>query len=170
MLRLSRRTRIWPQRDVIKYIRSAIAIDGLIRQFAPGFNVGDHLGTACRRYLTGQARRALFSHDAVVNWSRASVNLFRHGAFRFANFLERVAEARAAAPAPARRHAHASDESGQATQLGLMAVGIFALAFLTNPSFELGLNLFTAQLTCGALALLAFLRNRHGASIAAGST
>src|SRR5262249_41144922 len=35
LLKLSRQTGIWPERDVIKYIRSTVAIDGLITRFAP---------------------------------------------------------------------------------------------------------------------------------------
>ena len=43
MLTASRQAGIRPERDVIKYIRSAIAADGLITRFAPGFNVGRYL-------------------------------------------------------------------------------------------------------------------------------
>ena len=43
MLRLSRATGVWPERDVIKYIRSAIASDGLITRFAPQFDIGEYL-------------------------------------------------------------------------------------------------------------------------------
>ena len=42
-LTLSRKAGIGPERDVIKYIRSAIAADGLITRFAPSFSVGHHL-------------------------------------------------------------------------------------------------------------------------------
>src|SRR5260370_34087919 len=55
MLRLSPATGIWPGRDVIKYIRSAIAIDGLITRFAPGFDVGRYLATVCDRPLRREA-------------------------------------------------------------------------------------------------------------------
>src|SRR5882762_8957463 len=58
MLRLSRATSIWPERDVIKYIRSSIAIDGLITRFAPGFDVGHHLEMVCNSYLKWQVRKS----------------------------------------------------------------------------------------------------------------
>ena len=64
MLTLSRKTGIWPERDVIKYIRSAIAVDGLITRFAPGFNVGRHLETVCEQWVAWEARRSLVSRDA----------------------------------------------------------------------------------------------------------
>ena len=57
MLTLSRKTGIWPERDVIKYIRSAIAADGLITRFAPGFNVGRYLEEVCQRWVAWEARR-----------------------------------------------------------------------------------------------------------------
>ncbi len=74
MLRLSRATGIWPERDVIKYIRSAIAIDGLITRFAPGFDVGRYLATVCDRHLrppaaarpTGAGREARAFRLATV--------------------------------------------------------------------------------------------------------
>src|SRR4051812_17778875 len=40
MLKLSRTSSVSPERAVNKYIRSAIAMDGLITRFAPGFDVG----------------------------------------------------------------------------------------------------------------------------------
>ncbi len=55
MLRLSRQTRIMPERDIVKYIRSAIAIDGLITRFAPEFDLGAHLAGSCARLILGQA-------------------------------------------------------------------------------------------------------------------
>src|SRR4029453_10438051 len=71
MLRLSRHTDVWPERDVIKYIRSAIAIDGLIKRFAPGFDVARHLAKVCDDYLRWEVRRALVSYDSLLNWSGA---------------------------------------------------------------------------------------------------
>jgi ubiquinone biosynthesis protein len=145
MLTLSRQTAIWPQRDVIKYIRSAIAIDGLIRQFAPHFDVGNYLAIACRRYLSWHARKSLLSHDALINWSQASAELLRSGAFRFSTFLERVGETStrqtSARPRPRRRQVAA-----RSATIGLAASAVGVLAFTTNESFVLGWNLFTSQL------------------------
>jgi predicted unusual protein kinase regulating ubiquinone biosynthesis (AarF/ABC1/UbiB family) len=98
MLKLSREARIWPQRDIIKYIRSAIALDGLVHRFAPGFDFGQHLGTACRRHLTSHARRMLVSHETLVDCTDAVVDLFRDGLFRLSAALDVVTERPGRAP------------------------------------------------------------------------
>src|SRR5215813_9956068 len=82
MLRLSRKTGIWPERDVIKYIRSAIAIDGLITRFAPAFNVGQYLQMVCSRYLRWHVWQVLLSYDTLVGWSNSRGRLLRDGALR----------------------------------------------------------------------------------------
>ena len=92
MLKLSRKAKIWPQRDVIKYIRSAIAIDGLIRQFAPEFDVGTHLANSCKKYLASHARQQLFSHDSLINWASSTTELAKNGAFRIGALFESLAD------------------------------------------------------------------------------
>ena len=92
MLKLSRQAKIWPQRDVIKYIRSAIAIDGLIRQFAPEFDVGGYLAKSCKKYLASHARKQLFSHDSLINWASSTTELAKNGAFRLGALFESLAE------------------------------------------------------------------------------
>jgi len=72
MLLLSRKTNIWPERDVIKYIRSSIAIDGLITRFAPGFDVGHYLETVCSRFLKAQAREQMMSPNRLMAMTQAS--------------------------------------------------------------------------------------------------
>ncbi|HXD33080.1 MAG TPA: AarF/UbiB family protein [Pyrinomonadaceae bacterium] len=91
MLRLSRAASIWPERDVIKYIRSSIAIDGLITRFAPGFDVGQHLEAVCHSYLRWQVRKSLFAYNTLVGWASSSEHLMRDGAFRFVGLLRRLA-------------------------------------------------------------------------------
>ncbi|HEY8022797.1 MAG TPA: AarF/UbiB family protein [Thermoanaerobaculia bacterium] len=75
MLGLSRRTGILPERDVVKYIRSAIAIDGLVHRFAPGFEVGLYLAAACDRFLAQQEWRALLSFERLLGALAAAVGL-----------------------------------------------------------------------------------------------
>ncbi|MEQ1824615.1 MAG: AarF/UbiB family protein [Pirellula sp.] len=153
MLKLSRETHIWPQRDVIKYIRSAIAIDGLIRQFAPHFDVGSHLAVACRRYLSWHARKALFSQDAVVNWSQATTQLIQNGAFRFSTLLERVGSDRGS------RTSDSGDsrrKKQSARHLLFVACGAGMLAFTSHDKSQFGLNLFSAQVLVSGIALVAF--------------
>ena len=82
LLTLSRATAIWPQRDVVKYIRSAIALDGLIKSFAPGFNVGRHLENVCDRHLHWHPLHALMMPRSVFGWLEASSRLARDGMSR----------------------------------------------------------------------------------------
>src|SRR5205085_2936867 len=79
MLRLSRASGVWPERDVIKYIRSAIASDGLITRFAPQFDIGQYLERVCHRHLTWQSWGAVFSYEAVLGWVTAGPALMHGG-------------------------------------------------------------------------------------------
>jgi predicted unusual protein kinase regulating ubiquinone biosynthesis (AarF/ABC1/UbiB family) len=90
MLKLSRQTDVWPERDIIKYIRSAIALDGLITRFAPSFDLGRHLEAVCDRHLRAEARRALLSYDALVEWIGGGTTLAHDGAARLAALVERM--------------------------------------------------------------------------------
>src|SRR5215510_12595100 len=91
LLKLSRQTGVWPERDVIKYIRSAIAIDGLITRFEPTFDVGQYLETVCNSYLKWHGRQEFFAFDTLVDWSSANAHLFRDGTLRAAALLDQVA-------------------------------------------------------------------------------
>ena len=90
LLVLSRENGIWPQRDVIKYIRSAIALDGLIKTFNPGMDIGRHLELACERHLKWDSVRRLTSPDAVADWFGGCSNLFRDGPLRAVALLRRL--------------------------------------------------------------------------------
>lgn len=90
LLTLSRKASILPQRDVIKYIRSAIAIDGLIKQFAPGFDVGRHLESVCDRQLHWRILRELVSAEAILGWMNANSNLARDGVLRTIEVMRRI--------------------------------------------------------------------------------
>lgn len=160
MLRLSRKTDIWPERDVIKYIRSAIAIDGLITRFAPGFNVGQYLEMVCDHYLKWEARRAMFSYDALVGLSNSSGRLMRDGAFRAANFLHRVATGELSA----RAEIGGSSEETHHT-LSLRAIHLAAIVFavsllitIAGERVQLGVNLFTAEAVLIAATAMILLR------------
>ena len=119
LLKLSRQTGMWPERDVIKYIRSAIAIDGLITRFAPTFDVGQYLEMICNSYLKWHGRQELFAFDALVDWSSASAHLLHDGALRAVALLDRVASSemqagckrRVAAAAGSEQHAPGRTDS-----------------------------------------------------------
>jgi ubiquinone biosynthesis protein len=97
LLVLSRESGIWPQRDVIKYIRSSIALDGLLKTFSPGMDIGHHLELACERHLKWDSVRSLTSPDAVAGWFGGYTNLVRDGALRAVALLRRLGtEAQAA--------------------------------------------------------------------------
>jgi len=90
LLILSRKNGIWPQRDVVKYIRSAIALDGLIKTFAPGMDIGRHLETACERHIKWESLRNLISADAISNWAGSYAHLALDGAVRAVTALRRM--------------------------------------------------------------------------------
>jgi ubiquinone biosynthesis protein len=97
LLLLSRRYGIWPQRDVIKYIRSAIALDGLVKTFTPGMDIGRHLEEACERHIKWDSMRNLISPEAVTGWFGGNARLLRDGFLRAFSVLHR---SWAEAPAP----------------------------------------------------------------------
>jgi ubiquinone biosynthesis protein len=82
LLCLSRQNGICPQRDVIKYIRSAIALDGLVKTFSPNVDVGLHLEQACERHIKWDSLRNLVSPETMVGWFGGVVNLIRDGTLR----------------------------------------------------------------------------------------
>ncbi len=160
MLRLSRATGVWPERDVIKYIRSAIAIDGLITRFAPGFEVGRYLEAVCDRTLRQESRRSLLSRHRLVAWAAASSHLLRDGAFRASAALSRLTDE---PPLPQAEAAYTNRESD--AELRLRAVNLAAVAFavslllaLRDEPGELGWNLFTAGASVAAAALTMLVR------------
>ncbi len=163
MLMLSRKTRIWPQRDIIKYIRSTIAIDGLVRRFAPGFDSGHYLGTACRRHLAWHARRMLVSHDTLISSSKASVDLVRDGMFRIAAALEQTADSRL--------RVHESWTLGPRSEVGgdgplLLSAIALCLAFTTHDSICIGPNLQTAELLVAVAAAMRLGAGRWAGAVA----
>ena len=163
MLRLSRKTDIWPERDVIKYIRSAIAIDGLITRFAPSFNVGRYLEMVCDHYLKWEARRAMLSYDTIVDLSNSSGHLMRDGAFRLAGFVHRVATGEL--PARAQTGPAAEEPDGALSLRTIrLAVVVFAgslLMAITVESVQLGVNLFTAEILLVGASVAMLLRTIH---------
>jgi ubiquinone biosynthesis protein len=104
LLTLSRATSIWPQRDVVKYIRSAIALDGLIKSFAPGFNVGRHLESVCDRNLHLHSLRALMMPISVLGWLEASSRLAQDGVSRTLTLIGRYDVATGRRVTSANRH------------------------------------------------------------------
>jgi ubiquinone biosynthesis protein len=164
MLQLSRRTGIYPERDVVKYIRSAIAIDGLITRAAPGFDLGQHLEMICNHYLKWQARRALFSYNTLVDWTNSSGHLMRDGAFRAASFVRRVAagELRASAEIDQSNRDAEGPLRLRALLLGGILLVVSLLITATGERVQVGVNLFTAEAMLIAVATFRFLQAIRG--------
>jgi len=161
MLRLSRESGVWPERDVIKYIRSAIAIDGLITRFAPRFDLGQHLRDTCDRYLKWHMRRSMFTMNNLIGWTAANVHLFRDGGLRGLETLRRLAVAQYLPEH--RSHDRATDLArSRVTYLaGFLASACFT-AWLAPEPVQLGANVFTAALAsaCAAFCwLISSVRN-----------
>ena len=81
MLRISRSAGVYPERDVIKYIRSAIAIDGLITRFAPTFNIGEHLAEVCTSQMSWQKYQTFIAANNFINWASSLTGLIQKGPF-----------------------------------------------------------------------------------------
>ena len=159
MLLLSRATGIWPERDVIKYIRSAIAIDGLITRFAPGFDIGAYLAAVCDRYLRQEGWKQLISYDRMVQWAASGGHLAEDGGARAARFLERMSARevrRVGVSGPAGRPAAAAE---RAFRFASVTFGVALLVTVTGEPAAFGLNLFTAELVIAAASLVLFVDN-----------
>ena len=160
MLRLSRATSIWPERDVIKYIRSSIAIDGLITRFAPGFDVGHHLEMVCNSYLKWQVRKSLFAYNTFIGWATSSEHIARDGAFRAASFLHRIATGEM----PISAEVSGASSGGnvelrrRTVQLGVVVFTVSLIIAITGEPVRLGVNLFTAEVLLIASAGVSLLR------------
>jgi ubiquinone biosynthesis protein len=98
LLLLSKASGIWPQRDVIKYIRSAIALDGLMKVLSPGLDIGRHLEEACERHIKRDAMHSLVSLETLSGWFGGNTRLVRDGFLRAFTLLRRAGKG---VPAPA---------------------------------------------------------------------
>ncbi len=158
MLRLSRRTGVWPERDVVKYIRSAIAIDGLITRFAPAFDLGRHLQTVCDRHLRWSARRAMFTYDSILNWAISGGNVMRDGPLRAAAFVNLMAKGELEAETLPTGGDGDEALRSRAMRLGAVVLTIsIALAAVVEQA-QFGVNLFTAGLLFVGVASAMLLR------------
>jgi predicted unusual protein kinase regulating ubiquinone biosynthesis (AarF/ABC1/UbiB family) len=155
MLTLSRKTGIWPERDVIKYIRSAIAADGLITRFAPGFNVGRYLEEVCQRWVAWETRRSTLRYESLTALAASSGRLAEDGAARAFAVLGRLTGGDTLARVDIVTKARADRRLARRTvRLTGVLVAFTALFELTAPPARFGINLFTAEASLTLLALL----------------
>ncbi len=155
MLTLSRAANIWPERDVIKYIRSTIAIDGLVTRFAPGFEAGAYLARISARYLKWGERQRAFAYDQWFESLLASGRLMTQGPeLAVARARRALASRERPESAAAGRRAR---PSRRAPWLAFAAASLTGLVVFTGQAPVLGVNLFTAELlTLGAALSLFF--------------
>ena len=156
MLRLSRSTGVLPEREVVKYIRSAIAVDGLISRFAPGFDLGEHLQETCGRLLRREARRSMLRVDRWLSDAVATGRLVRDGGARVSTLLDSLADGGlpVAADRPAKGRRRVAPRLPEATAVAATAT----LLLVTFDPSPLGANLFTAQLLLAAAGLAVVAR------------
>jgi ubiquinone biosynthesis protein len=155
MLTLSRKTGIWPERDVIKYIRSAIAADGLITRFAPGFNVGRYLEEVCQRWVAWETRRTGLRYESLTALAASSGRLAEDGVARAFAAMQRLVSgdtlARVDITTTTRREGGLARRTLRLTGVLVAFTALFELT-AAPPAF--GLNLFTAEAVLILTALL----------------
>ena len=145
---------------MIKYIRSSVAIDGLITRFAPGFDVGRHLEVVCDRYLKWQVQRDRFAFDTLVNWSSSSRNLIHDGALRASTFFQRIATGELPIQVELNTLSEKRDISlrQRAVQMAVIVFSVSLLMVITGETVEFGINLFTVETLFIAAAAITLLR------------
>jgi len=130
MLVLSRQAGIWPERDVIKFIRSAIAIDGLLSRLVPSVDVNARLEALCAGCLQSEFWREVLRYETGVAWWSAGNELAASGPRRIAAVLANLRAPRDPArerPIPrGRLNVHAAAAAG--VLLGTLAINSSATA------------------------------------------
>ncbi len=155
-LEMSRRLRILPHPEAMRYMRSVITLDGLIGRFAPAMDRDTVIERHCSQLLESAPAAALVSFDQWVDWLWAGARLARDGAARLDRALDRL-ERRANPGLDFERPRRGPERpAARAFWLGVTAAALAALAVTLGQPPRLGLNLFTAELAvvAGALGLL----------------
>jgi len=147
MLNVSRRTGVLPERDIIKYIRSAIAIDGLCSRFRPNFHVGQRLAMVCAQQIRQQTAASTFQVHNLLETSTSGAKLLVDGPFRSLRILDRLASGdlsvQARAVAPDRQE---DEPRSKVVRVAAMVAALALVMHFGDRPPELGWNLFTAEL------------------------
>lgn len=147
MLQLSRQTRVMPERDIVKYIRSAIAIDGVNLRFEPGFHVGRYLEEECGRFVQWQAVRNALSQETLLSWSGLGKRMLTEGPLQARTLLDRLAHGELALRAYRATDSDPGAETrSRAIHLAVLVLSLVVLMVLTRQPVAFGWNLFTAEL------------------------
>ena len=159
MLILCRKAGILPERDVIKYIRSAVAADGLITRLAPGFNVARCLEDACQELVMWELQRTLRSREIFTTVLESSRHLIENGAARAATVLRRIAEGEVTADLDITTGTDRDARLRQTLRLAGVVVALTALLDLTAGPARFGVNVVTAEAVLAGAALVALLNS-----------
>jgi len=155
MLILCRKARLSPERDVVKYIRSAVAADGLITRLAPGFNVGRYLEEACQRLVASELERSALTGDVLGEWLSSTARLVGNGPARAATILKRLAEGRMTAQVDVSTTVDRDARHRRRTlRLAGVVVALTALVELTGGPARIGVNMFTIEVVLTGVAVL----------------
>jgi ubiquinone biosynthesis protein len=130
-LRVCREAGMWPERNVIKFIRSAVAIDGLITRFAPEFDLCPYLERICEQSIRTQMQQWLFSSEALLGLSRSSSRLIQDGLPRAAMKLRNLADDETAAQNQRRTQQRTHAATQRAFQFSLLVL-LFSWAAVSS--------------------------------------
>lgn len=136
MLALSRETAMLPEREVVKYIRSVMTLDGVVHRFAPDLDLGHEIEQASIATLNAQSGRQL----VFAAWA-GGLRALESGRSLANRGLIGVARLRAAQAA------------GSSLQLGAAALAC-AICVTQAAPLRPGFNLGSVELAIGSLALL----------------
>jgi ubiquinone biosynthesis protein len=161
MLHLSRRTGVWPSRDVTRYIRSVITADGLINRFASNLDIGRNLEQICESYLKRQMWELWLSPENFADLTSAGVRLLAEGPTTMTSFLRQISEDRYSPEDDGHETRDKKHLVERARQLALVVVTAAALLGFSDGPAQLGMNLFTAEMLftfAGAMMLFLTIR------------
>jgi len=93
MLRVSRQTGLIPTADSVRYMRSVISTEGLIRRFAPDFDIARHLERTCAGFLEDEVIRQWMTVERLADWSVTMASLVRRSPGILVRLANRLADA-----------------------------------------------------------------------------
>lgn len=156
MLQLSQETGVWPERDVVKYIRSSMVLDGLLRRVAPDFDLGAYLAEICGRHLRWQNVARKVSARQMADWSVASVRLLLDGTAKLTAILDREAPVE-----PSTRAVPQTRRLGGPSVLALIFVVCMLVMVAVAEQKTIGYNLVTAQFMLAAAGIVRLLEMKN---------
>lgn len=140
MLGLSRQNAMLPEREVVKYIRSVMTLDGVVHRFAPDLDLGHEIEQASMATLDAESGRQLI----FAAWA-AGLRAVESGRALTSRGLSSVVKLRLLG----------AGASSVPLQLGAAAFACAVCITKAPTPLRFGVNLGTAELSVGALALVA---------------